>query len=518
MLRHAAVGISARELRFGVETGVAVATRWAKVRWSPRFEPMRAFADRAGLQARQEGEYWRVCLDEQYRGQRPGLVRVEGLIGPNGEEDGSRAIGAVGRWPARPDATPEVQEEIDAALARGRTLIERDDLPSVLDGLRSLLRAVDHDTLSFFVERTIPETLSRCLDDWRLCVISLDNRVDARVAMARLLFAQAHSSPELASEDPRSAFRAMQGLRGGAHLGHSTLLDPLLACRWPWVLGVPLFRIPGGIIVVVSGEAQHARGEASTVELADLFTADLLHDQAPTASPDRRGFSVDGLIAAIGWWADRVDRFLGRVLDPTLFTDRDGDYLPESHLGFILSIDRLFASVMATLVNDGRDEYSRRLHLFEALDLLEGLGQGDYDLTLRLSRLQALLDHLHGGMPDDVASVVMPRCERAVAALKALQDGFSRHRTSDGGVASTGRDGQPETLSLEKATSLYLRMVRNAGHSLQREVTRPRSVSLLASHDGQIPPAVSDLAFLHLVALLVDTDQVVQPLLRRTGT
>ncbi len=42
-----------------------------------------------------------------------------------------------------------------------------------------------------------------------------------------------------------------------------------------------------------------------------------------------------------------------------------------AHQGHLASIDRLFESVIASLVQTGRDEYSRRLHLFETLDLLE---------------------------------------------------------------------------------------------------------------------------------------------------
>lgn len=58
-------------------------------------------------------------------------------------------------------------------------------------------------------------------------------------------------------------------------------------------------------------------------------------------------------------------------------------------------------------------------------------------------------------------------------------------------------------------------MVPNAGHGLRTQLEDPCSLSLLAAHEGNLPAAISDVAYLHLARLVAEPDLVIKPLLRR---
>jgi hypothetical protein len=67
---------------------------------------------------------------------------------------------------------------------------------------------------------------------------------------------------------------------------------------------------------------------------------------------------------------------------------------------------------------------------------------------------------------------------------------------------------QSEFRPLKRAAADYVRLVRNAGHALRKSLEAPENRSLLVSHTGDLPPELSDLAFLHFLRLLVEPDVI----------
>jgi hypothetical protein len=57
-------------------------------------------------------------------------------------------------------------------------------------------------------------------------------------------------------------------------------------------------------------------------------------------------------------------------------------------------------------------------------------------------------------------------------------------------------------MQLSSAVPKYLGIARNSTHSFRKMARNPDDVSLLAAHDGDIPDAVSDLGFFHLLRFL----------------
>jgi len=59
---------------------------------------------------------------------------------------------------------------------------------------------------------------------------------------------------------------------------------------------------------------------------------------------------------------------------------------------------------------------------------------------------------------------------------------------------------------LEEAVALWLRVLRNAGHSFRAREgpNRAREEALLLSHDAEVPSELPDLAYLYLLRLIAE--------------
>jgi hypothetical protein len=341
-------------------------------------------------------------------------------------------------------------------------------------------------------------------------LIETDRACSARGSFMRAMFAAVHA-PELLTMDPFPGFDSMRGLGGTQMEGPGGLVDAALLVHAPWVTGFSYQRAPGGLLLLLHDGAELGRLDGSG-ELINAFRPALL------SQPYREGLlqsavSIADTEAFVRWWVAGMDSFLALALDPTLFRDQSGYYLPEHHLGFYTSVARLIASVTAILVYTRRDDFVRRLLFFEALDLLEGFGFGAYDTTLELPRLRTQLDSLRS-VP--ALRPVLPRCERAVDALSDVGEGFfEARRTPDHGLLIRNSDGTESRIVGHRAISQLLTVVRNAGHGFGGILNQDRDLSILAAHDGDLSGDISDVALLHLLTLLNDQTQLERSLARR---
>jgi hypothetical protein len=91
---------------------------------------------------------------------------------------------------------------------------------------------------------------------------------------------------------------------------------------------------------------------------------------------------------------------------------------------------------------------------------------------------------------------------------------FTWPRTA--GLQVRNQGGQVQAIALPVAVARYLRVVRNATHAFHQTVRqRPDQISLLAAHTGELPPDLSDLAFLHFVRVLADPTQLLPRTVRQ---
>ena len=74
-------------------------------------------------------------------------------------------------------------------------------------------------------------------------------------------------------------------------------------------------------------------------------------------------------------------------------------------------------------------------------------------------------DRIRAKMLPDVAQILMPAADRAVAALESIHEGFFiREQCGDDELILRMPDGQIQSRSPERATALLLKILRNASH------------------------------------------------------
>lgn len=108
-----------------------------------------------------------------------------------------------------------------------------------------------------------------------------------------------------------------------------------------------------------------------------------------------------------------------------------------------------------------------------------------------------------------MAKVVLPRCNAALAGLVTFRNEFHPSRIiNDETISTLNKNGSTGAITKDRAVTSYLRRLRNAGHGLRKELDDTRFLSILVSHEGNVPAAVSDIAFLHLVRLVANPDLI----------
>ena len=155
-----------------------------------------------------------------------------------------------------------------------------------------------------------------------------------------------------------------------------------------------------------------------------------------------------------------------------------------------------------------RDPHARRVLMMDTLDTLEGLRLLKFDTMTKLPVARQALAELETFLPSDVAAVLLPRARQAVDALERLQHGFFL-RTEGAGLRLPDKRSGERVVSLADATALWLRVLRNAGHSFDRaSKTRDRDEALLLAHGGSLPHELPDLAWLYLLRLLARPERL----------
>jgi len=208
------------------------------------------------------------------------------------------------------------------------------------------------------------------------------------------------------------------------------------------------------------------------------------------------------------WWITRANDVWDTIMDPARYRNDDGSYDARTHFGALLSLERLFACVQGVLVGTAREEFSRMMYLFEALELLGGLGYGTYASTLDYVEVTRKLGTWYRSLPQGVQRLALPRCVYGALSLQRLSAGFWR-TPSDEPVRVPDGVGGSKAVPRNQAVAAYVRAVRKGAHSLRIALAeRPDDISLLAQHDGNIPHGLPELAFHHLLRVLMEPNRL----------
>jgi hypothetical protein len=486
---------------------------WVRVVYPDRFGTRPAqLEDLCGWKTRRRGGSLEACLVETYRRQPPSLLRLSRLTNA-ADADRSAAFQHIGRWPKLDALTSELRPMTQAELRRLLSLESREGFWAAFQ--LDMQTAPDLELASRLQDWY--RSMTAELPDSSLWVVDFDRWFSSRQSVVRSLFA-ASEAPEVLNRPSEqfAGFPAARGLMTGSGWGIVPALDLPLIVAAPWVFGITTTRIGAGTIVVLFGRPEAGRQGAVAGELLQLYRPYLLSSPIRNVMPQPRVTAVE-IECLLRWWVGRLNELFGVVLDPAIYQDDEGTYNVQNHLGALLSMDRLLACVLEILIHSRRDEFIRKLLLFEVLDLLEGFGVGGYDQLCNPTFVQTEVDRLAAELPAEVANLILPRCRRASDALRDLQDGFYlNERRRPGSMKVPDKSGKLQIRPMATAVSQYLRVVRNAGHGFGEMVReRPHQVSLLATHTGELPPELSDLAFVHLLRVLADPVRLVPGKVRR---
>jgi hypothetical protein len=412
------------------------AVRWIPVPYPERFRTRPAeLADFCGWRTRTRNGSLEVCLSEAYEQRPTSLLHPLRLVTP-ATAGTSAAYRHLNRWPNSDDQARDMQLLMEVELRRLESLRSREAFWAAFQ--------LDMLTVS-------GQDLARHLQDWyqrmaaelprsSLWAIDIDRWFFSRQSVVRALLA-AVEVPELLARRTQEfdGFPAARGLQSAGGLGIIPTIELALAATAPWVLGITAVRVGAGIIVVLFGHPEAGRGDPVASELLDLYRPRLLSSAELDVQP-QPAVTADQVEALLRWWVGQLNKLFGVVLDPANYPDQHDTYKVQAHFGALLSLDRLLACVLGVLIHARRDEFTRKLLLFDCLDLLEGFHQGGYEQLCNPGTVREQLNELTTTLPTQVGKLLLPRCHRAVEALEQLKDGFY----VDERLGSAGVNGQVE--------------------------------------------------------------------------
>lgn len=468
-------------------------------------------AERCGWLIRKvDDETWEICVAEHLSSNAPGLVEFVHLADASEAVQDHRysRLSELGYQDqvTSPSLIERAQQEVDRLLA----LDTREAAWSAFS-----LRILSTPDAQLALEtQAIYSAVAGQLRDSSIWMLKFSPKVLSRQSIARVLFAGSQTPEVLDDPAAFEGVRAAKGLEATQAGAFGSYVAPAFAVASPWLLGFGFGRVLGQVVVVF-GRPQSGRADGPSSDLIQLLAPKLLAE--PTlGARDQPDSDPEEIRRWVRWWLHRLDRLLHVVYDPSVFVSEDGMYDYTRHFAFQLSLDRLFACITGILVHSRRDEFTRRLLMFQALDLLHGMGFGNYETLLNPDSAKKTLAALETTVPYEVVKLALPKCREAVEALSAVARGFYRtERIENGKVLLDRDDERTEAVSLAVATAQYLNLVRAGQHSFEDKVRSPRDLSLLASHTGELDPQLSDIAFLHVLNLMTRDDLVRQTILRR---
>lgn len=486
------------------------------------------FFENALLHAREQdrtNRTWAVKTDEKHRRRvLPGLVEIHTIAGPKQAQSlfdsmdrfaGPRLRGPVTRRErealeertTRAAATKEFVDALNVYTLQ-TMLADQAQLPAIAEHVFDELR-------SFPLEGDPPE---QAFPEASVHVVWRREELVHRIKMAGVLVRVEHDA-QLAAGDLTGihtaqtandlVFASSESLLNGA-----TFLDayfgPLLGALSPAIWGFHAPRETGLIVYGLGRPIAGTKGEPAE-------PLQLLPTPGPMQSTRNPRIDPRSCSEAIEWWATRLDLLFGVLTNPAVFTDQDNHYVPIKHIQAVSSTEQLFRRI-TSLQGAHRDEAAQRVLFFSALDMLEHLRGGDIESYCTLRIAETTLQHLRNEIPDAAAQVLLPPAERAVTALRELQEGFYLARQlgrSEIDVLDKGT--VVDRLTLDRAAAAYIKFLRNATHGFgNRKASRVAYANtLLAHHNGDLPHDLVLLAYLYLLDVLTRPDVLARRLYRR---
>ena len=461
---------------------------------------------------------WRIEALERHEHRSPRLIELIEVAAP----------GAPARWEtlsALP-MSPVINGLTAQQLAQKREQLLAGSDGGILPRLNwlhlSLSLAPDTD----FIEaaRGAFETLSQAttaddepfFPELAAYFIRFDQALNWRTGFARVML-RVEEEPDLLTTPPQQvpgqlAFGLGTGLMTDLPTTRDAYLAPLFLCHSPWIWAIVGQR-QQGVMVFSLGRPLRGR-EADPAELVQQFMSSHGLTHFASCPP----IDAKSLAATLTWWVEQLNAVLSVVTDPATFADRAGQYRPRRQFEALLNVEQVGRRIQTILAHQ-RDQPTRRVMAFAALDSFSGIGGLEFDKAVEVARARKTLERLETTLPSGVADVLLPTARRAVEALRECQDGFFPSERVVGGQVKLPHknNAQDRTVTIEEATARYLRVLRNANHGFggKNDSDRRRDEVLLSSHTGDIPDDLTMLPYLYWLDTLAQPETLRQILTPR---
>lgn len=297
-----------------------------------------------------------------------------------------------------------------------------------------------------------------------------------------------------------------------------SFLNPLLGCLLPYTWGFPCSR---PLSTVIFGFGRAIPGITGPAEgLAQLLPGHSAHVQRTTEP------SVTGkfIVEAIDWWVLRSNQLFGYLTDPATYVDANGRYSAHEQLHWMLTFTQVLQLVSSIQAAALHDPVAQRVMAYTLLGSFADRIMPARAALPKLFRLSYARQHYEiakKSMHPDAGAILLPSAQRALEALKQVQDGF--FITSPKGankIELQMSSGGVEVMDRDEAAARLMVVHRNATHGYggiqkldaNKQVTNRKELEigerLLAQHNGRIPEDIALLPYLYLLSVLSEPEIV----------
>lgn len=350
-------------------------------------------------------------------------------------------------------------------------------------------------------QRTFTEYLLPVADNPSVYLVEISDALGYRYTAARTLLATGDEITAETFKATNMISRSSRGLFSDTSMGFDAYFACMCASLSPLVWAYPIGR-PGGVVLLLFGDAMAGK-ESLARDKIQLLAPDRLRAEnhpLPTSSPEI-------YIRAANWWVNQLSTLFSIITEPANYVD-DELYDPAEATERLLSVEQMFRDCQSILTQT-RDDHARTTLTFTFLKRLEGLIPGyKWKAVVGRNALEDIVEKLRTDVPIELHDVFVRRAERAVRAVKSLENGFfAAGEDTASPVVLPDKNGARVPTERRNAVTEWLQLVRNSLHGFDQQPSK-RDRALLAAHDGVIPGDFADVAWLHILDLVAHPEKL----------
>ena len=451
------------------------------------------------IESTEEPDVWKIRTKESIHGTDGKLLQISKMA----DRANSDSIGAYSRLNRLKSNDGIIGQDIwRAAQNTADALLKRfPEEPAALWSAMQILISASPTAkeATLTTKNLFTDYILNAVENPTLYLVEHSSVLSYRYTASRMLLSTRNNVDKSNFKEDRLISRSSHGLFRDTSLGLDAYISCLCACLSPDVWVYPIGR-PGGVILVVFGEAVRGQETFARDEIQLLSPSQKFSKKNPYRPENPAVYEH-----AAKWWVGQLNTMFSIITEPSNY-DVAGFYDAAESTERLLTVEQVFRDCQSILTLT-RDAHARTTLVFTLLKRLEGLIPGyTWKKAVGLKSLESLVEQLKVDVPSDLHEIFLWRADRAVHAVKSLEDGFFGSKNSVGTIPLPDKQGRMIETDHENAVTQWLQLVRNSLHGFNKP--SPRDRALLAAHDGNIPPEFADVAWLHVLDIVAHPEKL----------